>query len=107
MQTGTPDIEKALYGAEGNIILISHTPDVFPQVPNNINLVLAGHLHGGQINMPGRGNKYIPSAYGRKYLYGLVKENAKVLFTSQGLGNSILPIRFNCPPENIVITFVD
>ena len=106
MQTGNPDISRALDGAGKNVILLSHTPDVFPSVPDNVVLTLAGHLHGGQTDYPFRGTAFIPSIYGRKYLYGIIKENSKLLFTSKGLGNSILPVRFNCAPEIVVIEFV-
>ena len=106
LQTGNPDVEKALKNHKGGVILLTHTPDVFPITPDNVNLVLAGHLHGGQVDIPARGTLFIPSIYGRKYLYGLIKENGKTLFTSRGLGNSILPVRFNCTPEIVVIDFV-
>ena len=105
IQTGNPNIEKALNGAGKNIILLSHTPDIFPLLPNNVILTLAGHLHCGQIVIPGLPPRYIPSKYGTKYMYGLTKENNKTLFTSRGLGNSILPMRFNCLPEIVVIEF--
>ena len=108
LQTGNPDVNKALRGAKGGVILLTHTPDVFPQTfsYDNVKLVLAGHLHGGQVVIPFRGAAYIPSIYGTKYLYGIIKENNKTLFTSKGLGNSILPVRFNCTPEIVVIEFV-
>lgn len=105
MQTAAPDIEKALNGANKNTILISHTPDVFPKVPELVMLTLTGHLHGGQIVIPGIPPKYVPSIYGIRYLHGLIKENNKLLYSSSGLGNSILPLRFNCPPEFVVIEF--
>lgn len=105
MQTGNPDIEKALNRAGENVILLSHTPDIFPLVPENVMLTISGHLHCGQINIPGIPPRYVPSKYGTKYLYGLIKENNKMLYTSRGLGNSILPLRFNCPPEIVIIEF--
>ena len=107
LQTGNPDVKKALMDSKGGVILLTHTPDVFPQTfDTNVNLVLAGHLHGGQVVLPGRGTLFIPSVYGRKYLYGIIKEKNKTLYTSRGLGNSILPVRFNCKPEIVVIQFV-
>ncbi|MBR6099541.1 metallophosphoesterase [bacterium] len=105
MQTGNPDVEKALKGIGRNVIVLSHTPDVFPLVPEYVTLTIAGHLHGGQVVFPGRPPKYIPSKYGTRYLYGIIKENGKTLYTSRGLGNSILPVRFNCLPEFVVIEF--
>lgn len=105
MQTAQPDIKKALTGAGKNIILMSHTPDIFPLVPKDVILTISGHLHGGQVVLPGIPPKYVPSRYGVRYLHGLIRENNKTLYSSKGLGNSILPMRFNCPPEFVVIEF--
>ena len=44
LQTGTPDIEKALKNINKHVILLSHTPDIMPEVPYDVNLTLAGHL---------------------------------------------------------------
>ena len=102
-QTGTADIKKALQGTKSPTILITHTPDIMPDVPKEVNLTLAGHLHGGQIRL----NQALitPSAYGNKYANGYLEDNGKKVYTSKGLGTSILPIRFNCLPEIVVITF--
>ena len=105
MQTGSPDIKKALYGTGSAVILLSHTPDIFPQVPQYVKLTLSGHTHGGQVVFPFIGPLTVPSKYGKKYAYGLKKEEEKILFTSKGLGTSILPIRFNCIPEIVLIEF--
>lgn len=106
LQTANPDIKKALTGAGKNIILLSHTPDVFPAVPENVSLTLTGHLHAGQVVLPNIPPKFVPSKYGTRYLYGLIYENGKTLYSTSGLGTSILPIRFNCLPEIVVIEFV-
>lgn len=103
LQTGTPDINKALAGTKQPVILISHTPDIMPDVPYNVNLTLAGHLHGGQIRL--HQAIITPSAYGKKYANGYLNDNGKKIYTTKGLGTSILPIRFNCLPEIAVITF--
>lgn len=103
LQTGNPDIEKALSGVNKPVILLTHTPDIMPNVPYNVNLTLAGHLHGGQVRL----NKalIVPSIYGDKYANGFLNDNGKKIYTTKGLGTSILPIRFNCPPEIVVIEF--
>lgn len=85
------------------IILLSHNPDVFPNVPARVNLTLSGHNHGGQICLPILGGFFIPSAYGQRYLKGYIVENNKHLFVSKGIGN-LAPIRFGSIPEiNILI----
>ena len=103
MQTGTPDIIQALSGTKKPVILLSHTPDIMTDVPESVNLTLAGHLHGGQIRL----NEAIitPSIYGKKYANGFLNDGGKKVYTTKGLGTSILPVRFNCPPEIAVITF--
>lgn len=103
--TRTPDIYKALNGTENPVILLSHSPDVFPKVPEKVNLTLAGHLHGGQVRLPLLGAIIVPSSYGNKYSQGLIEENGKKMLVTKGIGNSILPVRFNCTPEIVVIEF--
>lgn len=103
MQTGIPDINKTLKGIDAPTILLSHTPDMIEYVPCSVNLSLAGHLHGKQINLPFL--KIIPSKFGDKYLEGLNYDRGKKIYTSKGLGTSILPLRFNCLPEIVVIEF--
>ena len=105
MMTAFPNVEDALKGTKSPTILLTHTPDVFPDVPNNVNLTLAGHTHGGQIRIPIIGPIFTASNYGNKYAISLVEENDKKLITTRGIGVSILPFRFNCPPEVVVIKF--
>ena len=104
MQTGKPDISKALNGADKPVILLSHTPDIMPEVPFDVNLTLAGHLHGGQIRL--NGALTVPSAFGTKYANGFVDDKGKKIYTTKGLGTSILPVRFNCFPEIVIINFI-
>lgn len=107
LQTKTPDIDKALKGAEENpTIFLTHSPDVFIDVPiGNVKLTLAGHVHGGQIRIPFVGALIIPSKYGDKYSHGLIVEDGRRMIVTKGIGTSILPVRFNCVPEIVVINF--
>ena len=106
MMTAFPNMEDALKGTKTPTILLTHTPDVFPDIPRNVNLTLAGHTHGGQVRLPLLGALIVPSDYGNKYSSGLIEEKGKKMIVTNGIGVSILPIRFNCPPEVIVIEFV-
>lgn len=99
------DIVKTLINAEKPIILLTHNPDIFPFVPASVDLTISGHTHGGQVIIPFVGAPIVPSSYGNKYLKGLVTENNKQILITKGIGTSILPIRFNCLPEIIILSF--
>lgn len=103
MQTGNPNINQALKNTKEPTILLSHTPDIIPDVPYSVNLTLAGHLHGGQIRFPNA--LIVPSKFGKKFANGYYEYKGKKIYTTFGLGTSILPVRFNCPPEIAVIEF--
>lgn len=83
-------------------LLLSHTPDVFPDLPADVGLTLAGHTHGGQLRLPFYGSLLQFSRYGKRYLYGQISEGGKQLVVTGGLGGS-LNIRFNMPPEIVFI----
>ena len=101
--TGYPNLEKALQNTKQPVILLSHQPDIFPSVSSNVFLTLSGHTHGGQVNIPGIGPVIRPSKYG--YQVGNYKKDGKELIVTQGVGTSVLPFRFNCAPEIVVIDF--
>jgi uncharacterized protein len=85
------------------IILLSHSPDVFPEVPERVALTLAGHTHGGQVNLPFLGRLMVPSRYGQRYAYGHIIEGGRHMFVSSGIGNAILPARYGVPPEIVLL----
>jgi uncharacterized protein len=88
------------------ILVLTHSPDVFPEMPGRVSLTLAGHTHGGQVNLPIIGRPIVPSKFGQRYAYGLVEENGRKLYVTSGIGTSILPVRFRVPPEVVVLTLV-
>ena len=83
-------------------IMLLHEPDIFAEMPDRVALSFAGHTHGGQVQLLGYA-PIIPSRYGHRYLYGHIREGAKDLIVSGGLGCSGLPIRFGRPPEIVVV----
>ncbi len=85
-------------------VLLVHEPDIFVQVPSRIALTLAGHTHGGQINIPGLTDYFIPSSYGGRFRYGHIVEENRHLIVSGGLGTSRVPVRFGVPPEVLLVT---
>ncbi len=87
-------------------ILLAHEPDIFPKVPARIALTVAGHTHGGQIRLGGW-TPVVPSRFGSRYAWGHVREGARDLVVSGGLGCSGIPLRLGRPPEVTVITLGD
>ncbi|MBQ7287959.1 MAG: metallophosphoesterase [Candidatus Gastranaerophilales bacterium] len=97
---------EALKDTKSPTILLTHSPDEFPDVPQNVNLTLAGHTHGGQVRLPFFGAILTASEYGQRYVYGLIEEDNKKMIVSKGIGLSILPFRFMCKPEIVVVEFI-
>lgn len=100
------DLRPALaqINAPGPVIALTHNPDIFPTLPANISLTLAGHTHGGQVNIPFYGRPVIPSQYGERYAVGYIQENGRHLFVTPGIGTTGLAVRFRVPPEISVLT---
>jgi predicted MPP superfamily phosphohydrolase len=85
-------------------ILLSHRPELFESYAHcNIDLVLSGHAHGGQFRLPFIGGLIAPDqGIFPKYDAGLFTNGSTNMIVSRGLGNSIIPIRFNNRPEIII-----
>ena len=60
-------------------------------------LTLAGHLHGGQIDVPGLRRWVVPSRHGMRYAAEHVEEGGRHLYVSRGVGTSGLPLRLRAP----------
>jgi predicted MPP superfamily phosphohydrolase len=88
----------------GPIIALTHNPDIFPDMPARVALTIAGHTHGGQVNLPLIGRPKVPSTFGQRYAAGHVEENQRHLFVTTGIGTSIIPVRLCVPPEIVVLT---
>ncbi len=101
---------SALGGISGGMprILLSHNPDVaeepeFLRGGYRVDLMLAGHTHGGQIRLPGFGAPVTNSRFGQKYAKDLVEGPICPVFISRGLGMTVMPVRFGVRPEIAVI----
>ena len=86
------------------LIILTHSPDVFPSLPARANLTLASHTHGGQVRLPGIGSLIVPSSFGQRYARGHIVEDGRHLFVNTGIGTSFIPIRFGVPPEISILT---
>lgn len=104
---------KALGTTSSNLprILLSHQPDVAESpalklAQYRVDLMISGHTHGGQVKLPFLGAPYVPSRFGTKYVEGIVQGPFCPVLISRGVGTSIVPVRFNVPPEVVELTLV-
>lgn len=88
-----PATLKAIRRLRRPALLLSHSPDPFPEVPRDIPLMLAGHTHCGQISLPLIGPLATFSDHGERYACGSIREEGKTLIVGAGLGTSVLPLR--------------
>ena len=89
------------------VLVLTHNPDIFPEVPERVSLSLAGHTHGGQVNLPVVGRLIVPSRFGQRYAYGFIEEEGRKLFVTGGIGTSILPVRFRVAPEIVILKLIE
>jgi uncharacterized protein len=84
-------------------ILLAHSPDQFKWAQaNDVDLMLAGHLHGGQVRLPLIGAITSPSIHGVRYAAGLFTAGNTVMHVSRGIG-ALTPLRYRCPPEIAIL----
>ncbi len=103
---GKVNIKRALSFREPELcsILLVHEPDIAEVTSRyNIDLQLSGHSHGGQVRLPLIG-PLKTTQLARKFVYGLYNLGKMQLYTTRGVGVTILPIRFFCRPEIVIIT---
>ena len=102
-----PDLSRAVPADRNDapLILLGHEPDIAPRVAayGGVNLLLAGHTHGGQVRLPGLPPMFLPDL-GRNYIHGHYRVDGMQMYVNRGLGTVHLPIRFRCPPEITVLT---
>lgn len=91
--------------SDGYTILLSHRPELFSlYVETEMDLVFSGHAHGGQFRLPLIGGLVAPNqGFFPKYDVGLFSEDNTTMIVSRGVGNSIIPLRFNNRPEIISV----
>ncbi len=108
---GAPDPARALAGAGASprgraaSVLMSHNPDLIPDLGSFSGLVLSGHTHGGQVCIPGIGPVVTSSAYGTRFVAGWVRAPMPA-FVTRGLGVTLVPMRLACPAELVVMDLV-
>lgn len=98
-------LDGLMAGETGCTILLSHRPELFDTyVKCGVDLVLSGHAHGGQFRLPLVGGLVAPDqGFFPKYDSGLYTGGITNMVVSRGLGNSIIPVRFNNRPEIVLV----
>ena len=99
-----PDFSSV--NSNGFRLLLSHTPDQLPWARSQqVDLMLAGHNHGGQVVLPIVGPVYAPSQFGVKHVGGTFWDPPTLMHVSRGLAGKH-PLRWRCRPEvtRIVLT---
>ena len=84
-------------------ICLAHNPDTADsKYKTRIDLMISGHTHGGQVNIPFVGTPKLP-VENKRYSSGFIRSDKTNLFISRGIGWSIIPVRFNCYPEIAIL----
>ena len=99
------NLSRAFAGVDAPFALVlMHNPDGFEKpLQPGAQLILAGHTHGGQVNLPFIGPPIVPSQFGAKYAHGLFQKADAQMYVNRGLGLIYPPVRFNCRPEIAVL----
>lgn len=100
LASGSPDPAKALEGVppQAFTIALIHSPAGFELIAGRVSLVLAGHTHGGQVNLPVLGPLWLPRGV-NGYLAGWYEKRGTRMYVSRGIGTSIYDMRFLARPE--------
>jgi len=81
-------------------IVLAHNPDLAEMLARaDVDLLLAGHTHGGQVRLPLLGPPVVPSAFGPKYAAGWAQNSPVRTYVNRGLGTITPAVRLNCRPE--------
>jgi hypothetical protein len=99
---GNPDLNRALEGTNPDEIkiLLMHQPDAIENINDReVDLILCGHTHGGQVTLPLIGPPIVPSKFGSKYATGLFKIGNIQMYVNKGIGLIPPPVRFLTRPE--------
>ena len=96
------DLGEALRGIpeEAPTILLAHNPRLVTAAAcRGVGLVLSGHTHGGQVNLPLLGTVYGRSPEQMRFKMGWDRLGDTQIYVSRGIGTIVLPLRWRCPAE--------
>jgi hypothetical protein len=96
------DVRRAMRGIPRGAatILLAHNPRIISLASRQgVSLVLSGHTHGGQVNIPLLGTVYGNSPEQMRYKIGWDRMGSTQIYVSRGIGTIVWPWRFRCPAE--------
>ena len=94
----------SMRAGRGSRVLLSHSPDVAALAPPDVSLILAGHTHCGQIQLPLVGAVKYESSHGERFGCGLRVERGRRVVVTAGIGTSVLPLRLGAVPDLWLLT---
>ena len=99
------NLNNIAHDVSGYTILLAHRPELFDTYKAfDINLVLCGHAHGGQVRVPFLGGVLVPNqGFFPEYDAGKFTERKTTMIISRGIGNSVVPVRVNNNPELVIV----
>jgi predicted MPP superfamily phosphohydrolase len=106
--TAHDDLGQALLGVPADVprILLAHAPDIISRLGTaTFDLVLVGHTHGGQINLPVIRDNWLREDLSRLYSAGMYHLKNAAIYVNRGIGTYYLPARICARPEISLFTF--
>jgi len=103
LMVGKTDVKAALDGSkDGEFkLLLAHNPQIVRRAARyDVDLMLSGHTHGGQVKLRDEDKRILPR---RKLSSGLHRRQNTQVYITRGIGTVVLPVRYQCPPEISVI----
>ena len=105
---GVIDLESAYRGTPPETPLVSliHNPSVVELISKRSGLALAGHTHGGQVDIRPFSDWEIRRIGGKNYKAGWFEIGEQRMYVNRGVGQVAFPFRFKAPPEVALFTLV-
>jgi uncharacterized protein len=96
------DLTAAMTNVPGGVprILLAHSPDIVRSLPQyQFDLVMCGHTHGGQVNLPMLNGAWLKEGPTSTYVQGMYSAHGSPLYVNRGIGTTSIPVRVHCRPE--------
>jgi uncharacterized protein len=105
--SGMDNLAGAMNGVPSGVprILLAHSPDIVRTITSDYDLILVGHTHGGQINLPGLSGAWLHNGPSKRYVRGLYDIQGSPMYVNRGIGTTSIPIRIGSRPEITEFTF--